>query len=610
MQHSQESHPGLIPGAVSVCEEKADELTKLMEKLDNENSPVPESEGSETLSTPNTATGVLKKPGAPRSKFKTVESAGGLEEMPFSSESSLSDENSDAGSYPNNVGENGDLPEEELSVYRCKRCLPQLFTGDQSQLRDHVLRKHLRHRLYVCDFCDASRNDIEAMIQHIQNVHPDKEQRFSHAYGKFKDEIDKVIEKADAINVSNENTTDSQDTVESEGNDKHYQCGRCNNFTGSVDSTRDHVVKAHFRHRLYTCDVCDVSKTDMESIIQHIKKSHPGPEVNFTYAYDKFKQEIDDAIMPVRETKEIKQDVTKCPACGTPCRNMADLDWHLAEDHPEFVKYQCRYCSTVTATKHELKDHMISKHPEKPPDYTFIRNLPTSMEAGLSGGTSVSRRSSTGSGKAVLPPVVKECKLCNFSADCVASLNNHMESSHLSQVLFKCRLCSGLHKSKDDLYTHYGVLHQNDSLQYKVVPLGMEDESDSESSSRNSLSSRNSIDEESRKKSMSVTKPTARKSTTQVAISHRVVKSQIPPSFGRMAARSVPVAESKAVVIRYECKHCNYETKECVSIRRHVMTHVNYKPYSCPVCNVSSIRSNSIKNHIKTHHKECTAAPK
>ena len=42
--------------------------------------------------------------------------------------------------------------------------------------------------------------------------------------------------------------------------------------------------------------------------------------------------------------------------------------------------------------------------------------------------------------------------------------------------MFQCKLCLGLHKTKEDLLTHYGVLHCEDSLQYKVIPLGSEEE--------------------------------------------------------------------------------------------------------------------------------------
>ena len=49
-------------------------------------------------------------------------------------------------------------------------------------------------------------------------------------------------------------------------------------------------------------------------------------------------------------------------------------------------------------------------------------------------------------------------------------------------MLFQCKLCQGLHKTKDDLMTHYGVLHKDDSLQYKVVPLGAEEDEEEEGS--------------------------------------------------------------------------------------------------------------------------------
>ena len=43
------------------------------------------------------------------------------------------------------------------------------------------------------------------------------------------------------------------------------------------------------------------------------------------------------------------------------------------------------------------------------------------------------------------------------------------------QVMFQCKLCCGLHKTKEDLLTHYGVLHCDDSLQYQVILQGSEE---------------------------------------------------------------------------------------------------------------------------------------
>ena len=62
-------------------------------------------------------------------------------------------------------------------------------------------------------------------------------------------------------------------------------------------------------------------------------------------------------------------------------------------------------------------------------------------------------------------------------------------------------------------------------------------------------------------------------------------------------------------VKQYECKHCPYITRECVSIRRHVMTHLRYHPYHCPLCDVTSIRSKAIKTHLANVHKNFQVSP-
>ena len=211
----------------------------------------------------------------------------------------------------------------------------------------------------------------------------------------------------------------------------------------------------------------------------------------------------------------------------------------------------------------------------------------------------------------------KACRLCDFSCDSLAILNNHMESNHLNQSLFQCRLCSGLHKTKDDLLVHYGVLHQNDPLQYKVVPLGAEDDDDDSQSGSGEMSHDQEQSSESLKCEYCLFQaPTMSELKQHIDLNHGDVDDTMEGIENQsesilknaLAGKSRP--GSKQIVLRYECKHCNYNTRECVTIRRHVMTHINYKPYSCPLCTTNSIRSNTVKSHLRLFHKNNILKPK
>ena len=131
-----------------------------------------------------------------------------------------------------------------------------------------------------------------------------------------------------------------------------YECIKCANFVGDMTSIKDHVIKVHLKHRLYLCDFCDAARNDLATMVEHMQKMHPERPQRFTHAYGKFKEEVDAMMKPVGNnegSRSEKRDETyltsmKCPLCSDVCKNQADFDWHLAEEHPQYVKYKCGYC--------------------------------------------------------------------------------------------------------------------------------------------------------------------------------------------------------------------------------------------------------------------------
>ena len=112
-------------------------------------------------------------------------------------------------------------------------------------------------------------------------------------------------------------------------------------------------------------------------------------------------------------------DDIRCLVCNEHIKNQSDFDWHLADEHPQFVKYQCGHCDVVTSSKRTLKDHMVAEHADKSPEYSMVRNLPVDLDP--------FRVKVNNSGD-------KSCSLCDFASASFALLNQHMESQHLEQV--------------------------------------------------------------------------------------------------------------------------------------------------------------------------------
>lgn len=60
----------------------------------------------------------------------------------------------------------------------------------------------------------------------------------------------------------------------------------------------------------------------------------------------------------------------------------------------------------------------------------------------------------------------------------------------------------------------------------------------------------------------------------------------------------------RPINIKYMCYMCLYNTHCRTGIKRHIMRHLNIRPYTCSICPFSGIVSRSLKLHMKTHSIE------
>ena len=293
----------------------------------------------------------------------------------------------------------------------------------------------LCRQIYMCDYCTAMRNKLERMLEHLQFEHTTQPQTYTHAYDKYRDVVDA------RMGPTNQQATTAVAT------------GDTTTVATTVATTAGDVSASRQRRRRSSA----ASSVDNNNKAIHVKTEKVDVKKATTTP-------------PTTTTKDTS---FACTVCKTTLKNQADFDWHLTDVHPQYVRYQCGHCDHLSEDKTALKEHMISVHSDKPPEYSMVRNLPPNLDP--------AKVAAAAAAAANTAAAVKECKMCAFVTQSTALLNQHLETQHLSQVLFQCRLCSGLHKTKDDLMTHYGVLHKNNSLQYKVVPLGAEDDDDDDS---------------------------------------------------------------------------------------------------------------------------------
>lgn len=55
-------------------------------------------------------------------------------------------------------------------------------------------------------------------------------------------------------------------------------------------------------------------------------------------------------------------------------------------------------------------------------------------------------------------------------------------------------------------------------------------------------------------------------------------------------------------MIRHYCKICGKDYIRPMSLKRHMYTHSDVKPFACNICNYSSIEKYLVKKHMKKKH--------
>ena len=198
--------------------------------------------------------------------------------------------------------------------------------------------------------------------------------------------------------------------------------------------------------QLFLCDYCTFENNDRSEMANHLKEFHANSPRRFIDAYRKLKKDVDARVARVKRpapadsvqndakkpaltdirlrspepeaTRDVSAECLRCLVCSTTVKNKSDFDWHLADEHPQFVKYKCGHCDVLTSSKRSLKDHMVEEHEDKSTEYSMVRNLPPDLDP---------FRAKTSNND-------KTCGLCSFASPSLALLNQHMESEHLQQV--------------------------------------------------------------------------------------------------------------------------------------------------------------------------------
>ena len=326
--------------------------------------------------------------------------------------------------------------------YACTKCTH--ITGDVSNALNHA-KPHGAQKLYTCEYCDYSLDQLRRTVHHMQTFHvqADDRSQTSKEYRKQKDRAQLKLQQLAGFQCV---------TVRVNGK-VQYRCLTCAAASRSKQRTLTHIISQHVKSRRYMCRKCGYKATTASLRRKHSLKRHhkanPAMQAEST---------------PCNNFNKDKANMQHCMICPFYSNSTAELMIHN-DHHGTALPFQCDLCSYSHQQLNQIYQHR-KLHKD---DSSFKTSVPAKLLINAShfaGGDSVESManessSSSGTDDATPTGIDLTCSRCTYTSSSLKTYQVHKDS-HGADKKYRCDYCDWSVDAVSLLRSHRSRVHSSE----------------------------------------------------------------------------------------------------------------------------------------------------
>ena len=385
---------------------------------DNENESGDKIEGTETLDTDETDSGVKQSDNKPKVTVQLISQGSPVK----------------IGSAASNIEKTP-----SHSVKQVMQVSPKKITSENLEDHGKELKNKKGIKVVACVPMVDNKDARKVIIRSRKRPANDNRENDVIKMRKVEDTTSEILEM-DYNNVENEDEENLSTKIIAIPSKDNSKCSLCDFEAETFSGLTDHLIQEHSIVDPPRCDICEIDFASAQQVRAHLESSH-GPQ------------------------QEVKK--YKCGACESIFSTRKQCELHISLVHikknetelkpsRKGLKYSCEKCEFFTSAASDFHDHMKLKH-----DIDIVCEICSKTYSNMA-NLKMHQESVHFKNK------MAACEICDKQFNHIRYLKAHMES-HKSEGRFECSQCHRKFNTKASLINHIETHKAPDDRDYKYV---------------------------------------------------------------------------------------------------------------------------------------------